>query len=132
MEYFSNMSFNICGEDETLDVWLKNDISPMKNKKRKENNGAEKAREVKRHKQLDKRQIDRTEVDKHERNTKKSTVWAMNALRDWSEEKKLATDFDSYDAESLNKILRSFYASVRNVTGKPYSGEKAWSALFYQ
>ncbi len=68
------MSFNIFEEDETLDVWLKNDISPMKKKKRKENNGAEKAREVKRHKQLDKRQIDRTEVDKHERNTNYTNV----------------------------------------------------------
>ncbi len=68
------MSFNIFGEDKTLDVWLKNDISPVKKKKRKENNGAEKAREVKRHKQLNERQIDRIEEDKHERNTKKSTV----------------------------------------------------------
>ncbi len=46
------MSFNIFGEDKTLDVWLKNDISPVK-KKKKENNGAEKTREVKkRHKAL--------------------------------------------------------------------------------
>ncbi len=66
----------------------------MKKKKRKENNGAEKAREVKRHKQLDERQIDRIEEDEHERNTKKSTVWAMNALRDWLEEEKQATDND--------------------------------------
>ncbi len=41
------MSFDIFGEDKTLDVWLKNDIFPVKKKKRKENNGAEKAREVK-------------------------------------------------------------------------------------
>ncbi len=47
MEYFSNMSFNMFGEDKTLDVWLKNDISPVKKKKRKGKNSAGKAREVK-------------------------------------------------------------------------------------
>ncbi len=34
MEYFSNMSFNTCGKDKKLDVWLKNYISPVKKKKR--------------------------------------------------------------------------------------------------
>ncbi len=32
----------------------------------------------------------------------------------------MATDFDSYDAQSLNQVLRSFYASEQNATSKPH------------
>ncbi len=44
-------------------------MAEKQKKKTKQNNGAEKAREVKRHKQLDERQTDRIQKSKYERNT---------------------------------------------------------------
>ncbi len=100
IQYFSDKTFKIFGEDETLDSWLKNDMFLAKKKKTKQNNSAEKVREVKRSKQLDERQTDQIEEDRHKKNTKKNTAWAMNVLRDWMEEKKMATDFDSDEAQA--------------------------------
>ncbi len=37
-------------------------------------------------------------------------------MRHWLEEKKIIKDFDSYDAQSLNQVLHSFYASVQSAT----------------
>jgi len=34
MEYFSNINFNIFGENETLDSWLMADQSPVKKRRR--------------------------------------------------------------------------------------------------
>lgn len=122
-----NINFNIFGENETfeltfeLNFWLMAVLSPVKKRKREPKNNTKDAREGKRHKELDDREIDKIEEDRHEVNTKRSTVWALAVFKDWLVQKNMSADFDSYGKEKLNQMLRSFYASVRNANGKTYS-----------
>ncbi|XP_062410188.1 uncharacterized protein LOC134100786 [Sardina pilchardus] len=73
----------------------------------------------KRHKQLTANEIDVIEENRHEKNTKNNTVWAMKVFRDWVKETQ-NTPF-AEDAQGLNTLLRSFYPSVRNSAGDVYS-----------
>lgn len=88
---FSNINSNIFGEH---DSWLMVEPPQVKKRKREQEqeNSTEKAIEVKRHKELDHREINKIEEDGHEVNTKRSMVWAMVMFKDWLNEKKMSTD----------------------------------------
>ena len=122
-----NINFNILGEHETFDAWLMADErheSPVKKKRKREKKTAQTKpdnTDIKRHREVNERELNKIEDDRHEINTRKSTEWAMGVFRDWLTEKKMSTDFDTYRAETLNEALRSFYASVQNANGKTYS-----------
>ena len=124
MDDLFKVNFNIFGEGETLESWLMADMSPVKRKqggKKTARTQPDNTRDIKRHRELSDREVDKIEEDRHEINTKKSTGWAVKVLRDWLVEKNMSTDLDAYGAESLNEVLRSFYATVQNTNGSSYS-----------
>ena len=71
-------------------------------------------------------EVDQIEEDRHEINTKKSTIWAMSVFQDWLTEKNMSSDLLNKSSENLNKMLRSFYPSVQNTNGKAYSSATIW------
>ena len=64
---FSHINFNTFRENETLDSWLMADQSPVRKRKGEEEC---REREVKKHKELDHKEINKIEEDRHEVNTK--------------------------------------------------------------
>lgn len=102
----SNINFYIFAEHETFNSWLTAVLSLVKKIKREQENSAEGAREVERHKELEDSEITKIEEEKHEVNTKQNTAWATAVFKDW---KRKCQQTDSYGAENLSQALRSFY-----------------------
>lgn len=65
--------------------------------------------------------MEQIEENRHEINTKRSTAWTIKVFKEFLLEKNIRTELDEFDEVALDKVLRLFYASVRNAQGKKYS-----------
>ena len=75
----------------------------------------------KRHRTIMEQELNKIEEDKHDKNTKRSTTWAVNAIQGFLLSKGMIIDISSYNAVALNNMLREFYASVQPSKGGEYS-----------
>jgi hypothetical protein len=106
-----NISFNLFGVYDNFDDWDAAEEKEMEKRKRKQ-----------RHKELTPGELNQIEDDKDEINTKKTTKWAVNILRDFLEQKRMDPNLVNYTADALNETLREFYAAVQSTkTGGEYS-----------
>lgn len=74
-----------------------------------------------RHASVPEMENDILEVSRNEDNTKRHTKWAVSIFKGWLAEHHLDTCFETISKSSLNKMLREFFATVRNSSGKQYS-----------
>ena len=68
----------------------------------------EKKKRKQRHKELTPGELNQIEDDKDEINTKKTTKWAVNILRDFLEQKRMDSNFVNYTADALTETLQDF------------------------
>lgn len=108
-----NITFNLFGEHKTYEEWeAEEERLEIQNNINKPN---------KRHRTITEEELNKIEEDKHEKNTKKATIWAVNTLQDFLLSKGMINDISSYNAVALNNMLREFYASVQSSKGDDYS-----------
>ncbi|XP_069461461.1 uncharacterized protein [Ambystoma mexicanum] len=74
-----------------------------------------------RHASVSEMEIDILEANRNEVSTKRHTKWAVSIFKGWLAEKHLDMSFETISKTNLNKILREFFATVRNSSGKQYS-----------
>jgi len=65
-------------------------------------------------------QLETIVQDKDAKNTRRSTDQAVRLFRKYLQEKELDPAFESYDKQTLDKILCKFYAEARTVDGELY------------
>ena len=75
----------------------------------------------KRHSDISEKELDRLELCRSEPGTVKQTNWSTRCFETWCKQKNVVTDLTTIGKEELNKILREFYATVRNAKGEEYS-----------
>ncbi|CAL9691313.1 unnamed protein product [Knipowitschia caucasica] len=122
------VDFNIYGEYGDFDHWwdAQSNLPSPKSKRKPQEEQEESNQEQqevektnKRHKHLTADEINEIEENRHETNTKKSTIWAMKVFKDWIKETNNTSVADN--ADGLNTLLRMFYPSVRTSAGDVYS-----------
>ncbi|KAK3706233.1 hypothetical protein QZH41_010932 [Actinostola sp. cb2023] len=75
-------------------------------------------------------EIQRLLEDKNTANTKKATKTAVNIFREYLREKGLETNFEDFDKEFLNNVLRKFYVEARKRDGDFYKKSALSSIRF--
>ncbi|XP_076842064.1 uncharacterized protein LOC143486104 isoform X4 [Brachyhypopomus gauderio] len=82
--------------------------------------GLEEKEKVRRHAEINDREIEVLETFRNEEATVKQTMWAVRCFQTWCAEKNISVNFKKLTKSELNQILRQFYATVKNGKGESY------------
>ncbi len=64
--------------------------------------------------------LDNLEKTRHENNTVRQTVWAVNCFKSWLSEKQLNANLQHIEKSQMSSALRDFYGSIRTSKGELY------------
>lgn len=102
-----DITFNIYGKYGNFENWAKADLWKEEDNSTKKRKREAAPAQTKRHKIIQNQELDQIESDRHEKNTKKSTAWAVSVLKDWLDEKESSLEsFEKLDVNAqMHKLL---------------------------